>query len=162
MKGSNSRKERKKYRAPEDRERLTFRLEIWRDIRAESISPIRPPDFILSDTSMKQVVELKPGELKSEDDITNLLQETPEWSKEFAGSLFRMIHSFDNPGEYGDTDKGEGDEEVETLAEAIPRSIPRKRTRPRSLEGDAVLRPKPKKVILRLRTPFSEKTNLYN
>ena len=88
---------RNQLHAKEDRSGLLKRLLTWRD-ETELKDPFkstRPATYICDDPGLELLSKIHPSNIRSAQDIIDLLHETSEWGMEFALDLYATIHCFD-------------------------------------------------------------------
>ncbi|KAH9070706.1 hypothetical protein EDB83DRAFT_2517848 [Lactarius deliciosus] len=94
------RKKRKagiKVRATDERGPLADELRAWR-LRVHDSDPlasVRPPTFILNDSSIKKLSRLHPAEVTGPEKIISVLKETPEWQANWSGQVYEIIRAYD-------------------------------------------------------------------
>ncbi|KAH9011588.1 hypothetical protein EDB84DRAFT_1445095 [Lactarius hengduanensis] len=94
------RKKRKagvKVRATNERAPLTDRLIAWR-LRVHDSDPlasVRPPTFILNDSSIKKLSRLHPAEVTGPEKMVSVLGETQEWQANWSGQVYEIIRAYD-------------------------------------------------------------------
>ncbi|KAH9014989.1 II DNA helicase [Lactarius pseudohatsudake] len=94
------RKKRKagvKVRATNEQAPLTDRLIAWR-LRvydSDPLASVRPPTFILNDSSIKKLSRLHPAEVTGPEKIVSVLGETQEWQANWSGQVYATIRAYD-------------------------------------------------------------------
>ncbi|KAK7034169.1 P-loop containing nucleoside triphosphate hydrolase protein [Favolaschia claudopus] len=80
----------KKNRKVADRVPLQDQLNDWLSSAhtTDPLRAVRPPTFILDAKSIKSLSTVHPDRMRSPDDVTSTLDETPEWAEEWASKVF--------------------------------------------------------------------------
>ncbi|KAH8993095.1 P-loop containing nucleoside triphosphate hydrolase protein [Lactarius deliciosus] len=82
-----------KVRATDERGLLVDKLRAWR-LRVHDSDPlasVRPPTFILDDSSIKKLSRLHPAEVTGPEKIVSILKETPEWQANWSGQVYELM-----------------------------------------------------------------------
>ena len=84
------------YRPVQERPFLEFRLIQWLELvhLEDPLCAIRPPHLILSDLQRATLVRAHASKINTAEDVTMLLDQTPEWASEWSHSLFKVIKKF--------------------------------------------------------------------
>ncbi|KAK7002510.1 P-loop containing nucleoside triphosphate hydrolase protein [Favolaschia claudopus] len=88
----------KKNRKVADRVPLQDQLNDWLSSAhtTDPLRAVRPPTFILDAKSIKSLSTVHPDRMRSSDDVTSTLDETPEWAEEWASRVFYAISKYDD------------------------------------------------------------------
>ena len=92
-----TKRKRTQHRAIEDRPGLLDTLVAWRnDVHTQDhYQSIRPLTRICGDDGLDLLSKTHPSQIRSVQDIVELLQETAAWGSRYGQQLFHVIHQFD-------------------------------------------------------------------
>jgi len=95
--GKANEKPKPKYRPPKQWPALDFRLIEWLTLEhlSDPLHTVHPPHLILSQTQRFILTCTNPKQIQSPSNITSLLDESSEWSDEWANKIFKVIHKYD-------------------------------------------------------------------
>ncbi|KAJ7443986.1 hypothetical protein FB451DRAFT_1434779 [Mycena latifolia] len=100
------------YRPTKDRPALEEHLIQWRTQMHTrfTLRAIRPPTFILDSTAIKKLTMARASSITSPDNITSLLNQSPEWADMWVDSLFKLISEYAPEDEEDDNSEEEKSE----------------------------------------------------